>query len=317
VDEQDAAAVERELSERFKMKALGDARFVLGMGVTYARAEGKVRLRQSQFINRMVDRFGQHDAFPVRNPSIVGQDLRPAKEAKIGTLDKPYRQLVGSLLYVSNGSRPDICASVSALSQYLDKAQDMHWREAIRVLRYIKGSKRVSLAFTRGVQKDLNVLSYCDTNWGGEPETRRSTSGVLVLMDGAPIIFKSKRQSLVALSTAEAEYMALALATQELAWLRQLLSEIHVQAAMPMVVNVDNQAAISIACNRGYSARIKHVDLRVHFIRNHVHAGHIRIKYVPLTKQLADFLTKPLPTPLFQKLVAASGVASHQVEREC
>jgi hypothetical protein len=147
--------------------------------------------------------------------------------------------------------------------------------------------------------------------------TRYSTSGVLVIVDGCPVIFKSKRQNSVALSTAEAEYMALALSAQELQWLRQLLAELDVHGNVPIRVLVDNQAAIGIACNHGYSARAKHIDLRVHFVRDHIDAGHIVVKYIASAEQLADFLTKPLPTPRFQKLVAASGVAPHQVEGEC
>jgi hypothetical protein len=115
--EAEAAMIEQSLSKRFKMKALGDARFVLGMEINYNRALGKLQLRQSQFISRMVERFGQMDAFPVRNPSVVGQDLRPVKGAAQLASDKPYRQLIGSLLYVANGSRPDICAAVGVLSQ--------------------------------------------------------------------------------------------------------------------------------------------------------------------------------------------------------
>ncbi|KAE9006178.1 hypothetical protein PF005_g12886 [Phytophthora fragariae] len=207
---------------------------------------------------------------------------------------------------------------MSMLSQYLDKAQDFHWHAAIRVLRYLKGTSKMALVFKRGSSKNVAVSAFCDANWGGDLATRRSTSGVLVLMDGAPVIFKSKRQSSVALSTAETEYMALALTTQELEWLRQLLDEIGMQVARPMLIKVDNQAAISIAHNCGYSPRAKHIDLRLHFIRDHVEAGHIAVEYIASVAQLADYLTKPLATPQFAKLVMASGVKQpHQVEGEC
>ncbi|KAJ8564006.1 hypothetical protein ON010_g7341 [Phytophthora cinnamomi] len=116
----------------------------------------------------------------------------------------------------------------------------------------------------------------------------------MVLMDGEPVVFKRNR-----LSTAEAEYKALALATQELEWLRQLLDEIGAHVVGPTHVKVDNMAAISIASTHGYRARAKSIDLRLHFIRDHIDAGHIDIEHVVSTMQLADYLTKPLPTPQF------------------
>ncbi|GMF18891.1 unnamed protein product [Phytophthora fragariaefolia] len=237
------------------MKALGDTHYILGMEIDYNRAKGELCLCQTQYITCMLERFGQMESFAARNPNVVGQDLRPQADAAPLSSTKPYRKLVASLLYVANCTRPDISVSIGMLSQYLDKAQDLHWHATILVLRYLKCTPKMALVFKLGPSKNVAVAAFGDANWGGDIAARRSTSGVLVLMDGARVIFKSKRQSSVALSAAEAEYMALALTTQELEWLHLLLDEIDMQVARPMLIKVENQVAISIAHYCGYTPR--------------------------------------------------------------
>jgi hypothetical protein len=128
-------------------------------------------------------------------------------------------------------------------------------------------------------------------------------------MAGAPVIYKSKRQQTVALSSAEAEYMALALATQEVVWLRFLLEEIGMAVRGASSIYMDNQSAISIAVNHGYTPRAKHIDLRAHFVRDHVEQGNVKLVYIPSQKQLADYLTKAVPTPHFVELRDQSGLS--------
>lgn len=294
-----------ELSKHFTVKALGDARFILGMEVQYDMKKGELYLRQTQFIKRMIDKFGRSDAFAVRSPFVIGEDLH-----SIGGIDScknmPYRELIGSLLYVANGSRPDISVQVGILSQFLENPQKKHWRAAVRVLRYLKGTELICIHYSRG--GDDALVAYSDANWGGDINSRRSTSGVLLQFAGGPILFKSKKQSTVALSSAEAEYIALALAIQEVLWTRHLLSEMGSKNDAPVTIFVDNKSAISIATNNGYTPRAKHIDLRFRFVRDHVAQGSVRLEHVPSALQLADFLTKALPTPQFRNLINLSGL---------
>lgn len=154
----------------------------------------------------------------------------------------------------------------------------------------------------------LAVRAYSDSDWASQKDDRKSTSGVSVMLCGGPVIFKSRLQRTVALSTAEAEYMALAMCVQEVVWLRSLLNEIRFEVVAPTSIHVDNQSAIAIAKNVGYQSRAKHIDIRLHFIRDHVAANTIVVKYVPSHLQLADYLTKPQPRARFRALLMHSGV---------
>ncbi|KAE8976384.1 Copia protein [Phytophthora rubi] len=304
------------LSSRFTVKSLGDARFVLGMEIDYSVEKGELTVKQMQFINRMLERFSHVDANLVRNPAVLGQDLAPDDSHAMHDDERSYRELIGSLLYVANATRPDISAILSTLSQYLDCPREMHWRAALRVLHYLKGTATRGIRFRCSSSNRTGIRAYADANWGGDKKTRRSTSGVLLLLGGGPVVYKSKRQATVALSSAEAEYMALALATQEVLWLRYVLTEMGFSAEGPTTLQKDNKSAIGMATNQGYMPRAKHIDLRAHFVRDHIEAGRIKLEYVPTEQQLADFLTKAVPTPRLAQLCKASGIFDVQVEGE-
>ncbi|GMF37515.1 unnamed protein product [Phytophthora fragariaefolia] len=264
----------------------------------------------------MLERFSHVDASPVRNPAVLGQDLASDDSHAMRDDERSYRELIGSLLYVANATRPDISAILSTLSQYLDCPRDMHWRVALRVLHYLKGTATRGIRFRCGSSNRTGIRAYADANWGGDKKTRRSTSGVLLLLGGGPVIYKSKRQATVALSSAEAEYMALALATQEVLWLLYVLDEMGFSAEGPTTLQMDNKSTIGMATNQGCTPRAKHIDLRAHFVRDHIEAGRIQLEYVPTEHQLADFLTKAVPTPRLVQLCKASGIFDVQVEGE-
>ncbi|POM62824.1 polyprotein [Phytophthora palmivora] len=235
--EEDADDVRRELAQHFTVKALGDVRYVLGMEAKYEKEKGELWLGQKQFIERMVKKFRQEDAYPMCNPTVLGQNLHVA---------------------------------VGVLSRYLEQPREKHWKAAIRILRYLKGTSTSGIKFHRSKMNACSVEAFCDANWGGDVATRRSTAGIIVQVAGGPVIYKSKLQQTVALSSAEAEYMSMALAVQEVVWLRQLLEGMGLKSVGATPVFVDNKSAISMATNHGYTPRAKHIDLRAHFVRDHV-----------------------------------------------
>jgi hypothetical protein len=164
-----------------------------------------------------------------------------------------------------------------------------------RILRYLRGA--AGLGISLGGQGPHTLECYADADWGNDALDRRSTTGFVCLLGGA-ISWKTKRQPTTALSTAEAEYMALSLATQEVAWIRTFLTEIGYQPIDATTMYQDNQSSIAIARNCSVSNRSKHIDIRHHFIRERIEAGDITVKYCPTEDMVADILTKPLgPIP--------------------
>ena len=177
-----------------------------------------------------------------------------------------------------------------------------------RILRYLKGTTAHGLLYSSRSTDDLH--SYSDSDWAGDLDDRKSTSGYLFLLSGAPISWRSKKQSTVALSTAEAEYIALSYASQEAMWLRQLISELKFDKSDATVLYEDNQAAKCMARNGQHHGRSKHIDICCHFVREKVGEGVIALKYCPTDKMLADMLTKGLSSVTFKRLREMTGIVS-------
>ena len=235
-----------ELASHFKLKTLGNVRFILGIEVDYAHQTRKLKISQSACIDRMVVKFNQVGAKTVNNPSVEGQFMLKCEVKDPKMENRPYRSLVGSLLYVATGTRPDVAFAVGRLSRHLEKPSEEHWNAAIRVLRYLKSTAAHGICY-RSKPGDLKLSAFCDADWGSDKDNRRSTSGVMVMINDSPVIFKSKLRNSVSLSTAEAEYVALSLCIQEILWTKRILMEMRVKIDASVVVYEDNQSAIAIA----------------------------------------------------------------------
>ncbi|KAJ0392071.1 hypothetical protein ATCC90586_011078 [Pythium insidiosum] len=304
--------VKDQLKRHFKMKDLGPAKFVIGMEIEYHVDSKVLTIKQSQFIRRLVDKYNQADAAPIVNPCDKGQlmtklDTQPSPSEQERMSRRPYRSLIGSLQYLAMGTRPDIAYAVSFLSRFAEQPREVHWNAAIRIVRYLKSTVDLGITY-KGNGESVTLAAWSDSDWASDANTRRSTTGLMLTMNGGPVVFKSKLQRTVALSTAEAEYMAISMCTQEVLWARTLLEELGHAQTQPTKINTDNKSAIAIAKNVGYSARAKHVDIRYHFVRAHIAAGAVDLQYVPSASQLADFLTKPIEGKTFQRLVSACGL---------
>jgi hypothetical protein len=245
----------------------------------------------------------------VNNPSVEGQFLVKCEKKDPKMENRPYRSLVGSLLYVATGTRPDIAFAVCQLSRHLEQPSEEHWNTAIRVLCYFKSTATKGICY-QGKSGELELSAYTDADWASNKENRRSTSGIMVMINKSPVIFKSKLQQSVALSTAEAEYVVLSLCIQEVLWTKNLLSEMKIKIDYPVIVHEDNQSAIAIAKNDGYQSRAKHINICYYFVRDQVKAKSIDLQYIETKFQLADFLTKPISTKKFQLLLAKSNIGN-------
>ncbi|CAH9120171.1 unnamed protein product [Cuscuta epithymum] len=290
-DDQGIALLKQHLFSKFQTKDLGKLRYFLGIEV--AQSQDGIALSQRKYALDILEETGLLDCRPVDTPmdpnvKLVSEqgDLLPNKEK--------YRRLIGKLNYLTI-TRPDISFAVSVLSQFLDKPCTGHWDAAIRVLRYIKKTPGQGLLFEDRGHRD--IVGYCDADWAGCLMDRRSTSGYCILIGGNLISWKSKKQDVVARSSAEAEYRAMALVTCEILWLKHLLQELKYGNTKPAQLMCDNQAAMHIASNPVYHERTKHIEVDCHFIREKITSGHIITKYVNTTGQLADILTKSLRGP--------------------
>ena len=201
-------------------------------------------------------------------------------------------------------TRPDIAFATSAVSRHSKNPSRTHMEAAKHILRYLSATKDRGITFGGG---DLTIQGYSDSDWAGDKEERKSTSGYVFMLNNGPISWCSKRQTTVALSSTEAEYMALTLAAKEATWLRLLMTELGLMTIdnESPTVNVlrgegtialkgDNQSAIALANNPVLHARTKHIDIQHHFIRNEVLEGRIDLTYVSTEDMIADGLTKPL-----------------------
>lgn len=290
-----------DIAKEIRIKVIETKVFV---GFEIETTKHEIRLHQKKYIDSMLEKYNMSTCTSAPTPMNNPQDLNESKDDEPIT-SAPYRELVGSLNYSACVCRPDITYAVSVLSRYLHKPLDKHWTAAKRVLRYLKGSATLGISFQHTPK--VNIECYSDADWAGDTAKRRSTSGMLITIAGGGIIFKSKLQKLVAMSTAEAEYTACSLATREIIWVKTLLNELNVPIASTTLL-VDNQAALKLVHNPEFHSRTKHFDIRMHSIREHHKMGLFQLNYVPTKNQQADVLTKSLAPCKHKEMVTKIGM---------
>lgn len=298
--------VKRALCRKFEVNDLGELHHFLGMKVVQDKVSGDVWIGQPAYVGKVLERFGMQDARSVVTPVDTSSKLVKAAKDDVLFDQSIYQSAVGSLLYLSTGTRPDIAFAVSDVAKFSANPTQRHWTGVKRILRYLKGTSDLGLHYT---SSDVDgLVGYSDSDWAGDLDDRKSVSGYMFKLCGAPISWRSKKQTSVALSTAEAEYIALSGATQEAVWLRQLTSELRFKQTKPTVIYEDNQSAISLAQNAQFHGRMKHIDIRHHFVREKVSDGMIELKYCPSDQMLADMLTKGLSRTVFETLRKSAGI---------
>ena len=227
---------------------------------------------------------------PITSGVRLTKDMESTTTEEINEMrNVPYRSAVGSLIYLVTGTRPDLAVATGAVAKYCENPGPQHWAAVKRIFRYLKGTLDLGILFN---PKNGTLVGYSDADWAGDLDSRRSTTGYLFMIGGVPISWKSKRQATVALSTAEAEYMALSAASQEVIWLRKFLKNFGFKQETATKVYEDNQGCIALAKNPVAHERTKHIDIRYHFIREQVELNTIDVCYLPTEEMLADLMTK-------------------------
>ena len=230
-------------------------------------------------------------------------------DAAVTESNFPYQELVGCLMYLAVSTRPDIAYVTNCLARYVSSPSSNHVAVAKRVLKYLHGTKSVGILL--GDSSPSFLEGYCDANYGGCEETRRSTTGYVFTMHGSLISWQTKLQKTVAVSTTEAEYMAAASAAKEALYLRKVLNDVGF-GAQCITIHCDNQGAVNLTKNALTVSRTKHVDIAHHFVRNRVCRGELKFQYISTNEQLADFLTKALGPSKLQAALKTLGLLDHQ-----
>jgi hypothetical protein len=222
------------------------------------------------------------------------EKLKLSKESMVARVNATdYRSMIGGLRYLTHTS-PDIRFAVGYLSRFMEDPREDHAVAVKRLLRYVAGTIDHGIVYPWRKGKELQLTGFSDSDMAGDIDGRKSTTGVLFVLNGCPITWQSQKQRVVALSTCEAEYIAAATACCQGLWLRWLVEELTGEKLSTPTFRVDNKSAIALAKNPVLHDRSKHIDVRYHFIRDCVEEGLIRLEYVETARQLGDLLTKPL-----------------------
>src|SRR6267154_1089202 len=258
--------IKTTLSNRYEMTNLGEIESYLGVQIKQDRSNKRLEIDQSCYILEIVDRFGLSDAHPARTPLPTGADVFLEKyNEQASTSDiKLYQRIIGSLLYVQIGMRPDISFAVSRLAQYTSNLSPHHIRLAKYVLSYLKGTSDLKLVYTGGSSDGL--YGYSDSSWGDVPDDRHSTAGYVFLLVNAAISWCSCKQKTTAQSTTKAEYMSLAEAGNQSAWYRMFLEELGYEVWDPIPLHRDNNGSLQLALNPVTGRKSKHIHIRYHAI---------------------------------------------------
>ncbi|XP_068659151.1 secreted RxLR effector protein 161-like, partial [Aristolochia californica] len=219
-------------------------------------------LSQRKYVLDLLEETGMKGCRPVDTPMDTNVKLCATNEEDIDI--GKYQRLVGKLIYLTV-TRPDISYAVSVVSQFMHKPQITHWQSLERILRYLKGAPGRGLLYKK--HGHFNIEGFSDADWAGSPDDRKSTSGYCTLVGGNLVTWKSKKQNVVARSSAEAEYRAMAHTVSEILWIRTLLTELGFYKKGSMNLHCDNQAAIHITSNPVFHERTKHIEVDCHFIR--------------------------------------------------
>ena len=303
VDDCSIVGKTKALVNRFKVEIakfvditdLGDLHWILGIEVRRIREERKLLLSQKSYIDSILRRYGFEDLKPISTPMDPNIRLTsaqsPSTTEEIAAMrNVPYHQAVGSLMYATLGTRPDICFAVQTVSRFNSKPGLAHWEAVKRIFRYLKGTKDLWLGYG-GVTKEL--VGYADAD-GSMAEDRKAISGYAFMVNGGAVSWSAKRQQIISLSTTESEYIAATYAAKEALWLRQLILQLFGITLDATTLFSDNQSAIALTKEHQYHARTKHIDVRFHFIRWIVEEGKVRLIYCPTEEMVADILTKAL-----------------------
>jgi len=292
----DCKWLHERLCKVFPVNNLGPLTWYTGCAFERSSDSKSIKIVQTAFIDKIIERFNIRTTAPT--PASSGRQLRPKEEAEPGG-QWPYREAVGSLMWVATMSRPDIANAVREVARHAHDPSRKHWDAVQRILKFLKYTRTMGLTFDKG--KGLDLVAYSDSDYARDEQDRRSVSGAAIMCSGACVSWFSRTQRCVTTSSSEAEYVAMGDCVKEALFVRNVLAFIDpTEEGKRLLVKEDNEGAIRLANNPLSSGRSRHIDVRHHFLRELVKEQTIKIEHVDTSLQHADVLTKPLDTRAFR-----------------
>jgi len=300
-----------EMGKEWEIKDVGENDYFLGMRVQQDIDQDTIRLTQRPYWEHVLNRFKLTNITPRNTPLPVGftldQNMSPNTDSeRKDMVDKPYRPVLGSVMWGQLATRPDLSFAVSLLSRFQADPGIEYWKGLLHVVGYIKNTIDYGLTYSRDA--DLTPLAYVDANYGGCRDTRRSTSGYVFTMAGGAVTWSSKRQATVALSTVEAEYVAMSRCAQQMIWMHTWLDEVEIAHVTPGVIRGDSRGAIALAKTTKDHGKIKHINIRHHYLRELVKSESVIFEQIASADNITDLFTKPLACDHHHHFLAALNI---------
>ena len=292
----DISSLKKRFMRIWECRDLGDTQEFLRMRIV--KLKGRIKIDQVSYLHKVLQRFNLLNAKAPPTPLPEGYQPKPNTSPADPELRSKFQQVIGSLLYIMIGTRPDIAYAVTKLSQFAANPNKEHLDRALYICRYLLGTSEYALVYDG--KSGGGLIGFADSDWASDPITRKSTTGYLVKLANGVFCWNSRAQKSIALSSTEAEYMSLSDTCRQLVWIRSLFEELGIQLN-PIPLCGDNQGSIFLASNPVQEKRIKHIDLRYHYIREVIHSKKIELFFLEGSENPADLFTKNLGRIKFQK----------------
>lgn len=301
----DLQATLNYLKEQFDIRVVRGSTFV---GLQIEQQANSYTIKQTSYAKQVLKRFNMDESKPVSAPLETSHKLTEV-DPNEEDYKCPYREAIGALNFLATKTRPDILHAVTLLAKFCEHPKQKHWAAIKRVMRYIQGTLEIGLMYTKS--EELEVTAYSDADFAADLQNRRSITGCIVFISNGPVIFRSIQQSIVALSTTQAEFIAASDTVKEVLWLKSIMSELQIRYSKPKLRS-DSQTAINLIKNPAFHKRTKHIDIKYQFIKQCYHENQFKLEFVPTEEQLADYLTKALPRDKHRELIQKCNMMLNQ-----
>jgi hypothetical protein len=302
--------LQSKLKEEFQMTFNEEPKCYLG--IQLEKTEGGIILSQENYASKVLEKFSMENARPQETPITQDIKMEEKDEDSKEDCDYNYREMVGSLLYLSCKTRPDLSFAVNYESRFMESPKRQDFLNVNRTLRYLRGTTNASIFYSKENEpkEDLKLVAFCDSDYAGDTRKtgdeaknirRKSTSGYVIMLSNGPIAWSSRRQSVVAQSTMEAELIAACECAKELKFIKMLLKELT-DLEVKATLFIDNQSTLKMI-KAGRIKAGRHIEVKYFFVKDEYQKGLFDIQYVPTDHNISDIFTKPLSPVIYQKFM--------------